>query len=445
MRIERLHIENFRKYDEASFEFHPKFNLIVGENGAGKTSLLEALAVATGSLLLGIRGYDSRHIQKEDVRRVGHFIGSKFTFQDFNPTVVEAWGTVSIYEDVHWKRVLRSRLSGRTTRKEAEELIDIAYDMVELANKGADIVLPLISYYGADRLWKMPWDFDRGIQRKKQAREKEMQSDTEWFGDRFVGYRYSVNNGLNLGELLRWMTYERRVELDEDRKSPYLTSVLIAIKKCLPENISTVRFSIRQETLMFDFSDGRIVPLNDLSDGYRTIVTMVGDIAVKAALLNPHLEERAIDETNGVVLIDELDQHLHPRWQRVVIENLRSAFPEIQFICTTHSPFLIQSLKNCKLIKLDGEIDTDYSNQSIEDIVEDIQGVEMPQKSRYYIDMYQAAEAYYSMLRSDSNNHIEIQKLKSILDDKLVRFADDPILQAYLKVNRLEEQNAPGR
>ena len=440
MRLTKLHIENFRKYEKADFVFHSNFNLIIGENGAGKTSLLEALAVATGSFLLGIRGYDSRHIQKEDVRRIGKFIGSKFTFQDFTPTIVEAWGDLDGYGNIHWKRELSSRLSSRTKWKDAEELKEIATNMADSANYG-DIttILPLISYYGADRLWKMPWDFDRGIGRKKQPREEEKQSDTEWFGDRFIGYRYSVNNGLNLAELLRWMTYERRIEIDEDKKSPYLKPVLQAIKKCLPSNITNVRFSIRQETLMFDFDDGRIIPLNDLSDGYRTIVTMVGDIATKAALLNPQLEERIIDETNGIVLIDELDQHLHPSWQRVVIQNLIDTFPEIQFICTTHSPFLIQSIEKGQLIKLDGNIESDYSNQSIEDIIEDIQGIEMPQKSRYYLEMYKAAEAYYSMLRNDPDNHSEIKSLKMILDEKLIRFADDPILQAYLKVNRSEE------
>jgi predicted ATP-binding protein involved in virulence len=82
----------------------------------------------------------------------------------------------------------------------------------------------------------------------------------------------------------------------------------------------------------------------------------VGDIAYRAVTLNPHLEANILTETPGVVSIDELDLHLHPKWQRRVIENLRTTFPKIQFICTTHSPFLILSLRSGEeLLMLDGQ------------------------------------------------------------------------------------------
>jgi predicted ATP-binding protein involved in virulence len=80
------------------------------------------------------------------------------------------------------------------------------------------------------------------------------------------------------------------------------------------------------------------------------------DIARRAAILNPHLGGDASSKTKGVILIDELDLHLHPKWQRRIIEDLRRVFPNVQFICTTHSPFLIQSLRSSEeLIMLDGE------------------------------------------------------------------------------------------
>jgi predicted ATP-binding protein involved in virulence len=191
---------------------------------------------------------------------------------------------------------------------------------------------------------------------------------------------------------------------------------------------------------MFDGKDGQIFPMSDMSDGYRTMVAIIGDIACKAALLNPHLNENSIEETPGVVLIDELDQHLHPRWQRRIIEDLRRTFPKIQFICTTHSPFLIQSLGNARLIDLgaDKTSSANFSAQSIEDIVESVQNVEMPQRSSRYLAMFKAAEEYFALLRSAQNvNDIELEALKNKLDELSIPFSDDPAFQALLKQERI--------
>lgn len=94
-------------------------------------------------------------------------------------------------------------------------------------------------------------------------------------------------------------------------------------------------------------------PFFNLSDGQRCMLAMVGDIAQKAAKLNPQFGNQVLFETPGVVLIDELDLHLHPRWQRQVISDLRRTFPKIQFICTTHSPQLIGQVKSEEIILLD--------------------------------------------------------------------------------------------
>ena len=96
---------------------------------------------------------------------------------------------------------------------------------------------------------------------------------------------------------------------------------------------------------MLALGDGRLTPFYHLSDGYRNTLAMAADIAVRAATLNPALSSLAMEETPGVVLIDEIDLHLHPKWQRQIVEDLRGAFPKIQFVATTHSPFIIQSLR----------------------------------------------------------------------------------------------------
>jgi len=128
----------------------------------------------------------------------------------------------------------------------------------------------------------------------------------------------------------------------------------------------------------------------------------VTDIAMRCSQLNPHLNERARLHTPGIVLIDELDLHLHSRWQRDVVTSLCESFPRLQFVATSHSPFIVQSVSPGGVINLDKETDTPAtpSEQSIEDVAENIMGVAQPQRSKRFQDMVHAAEQYFRVIES---------------------------------------------
>jgi len=143
------------------------------------------------------------------------------------------------------------------------------------------------------------------------------------------------------------------------------------------------------------------------------------------------------------VLIDELELHLHPRWQREVVEKLRASFPHIQFIATTHSPFVIQSLRPGELINLDPDEFGEYSDKSIEDIAETVMGVDVPQKSERYQRMMSAAEEYFWLLREASSQSAEaLRAAEQRLNELAAPFSDDPAFQALLKLER-ETQSGP--
>lgn len=97
------------------------------------------------------------------------------------------------------------------------------------------------------------------------------------------------------------------------------------------------------------------IPLSKLSDGYKCTISLIADIAYRMALLNPQLNENVLEITNGIVLIDEIDLHLHPEWQKRIISDLRNIFPKIQSIVSTHAPSVINSVKSENLILLEGE------------------------------------------------------------------------------------------
>lgn len=96
--------------------------------------------------------------------------------------------------------------------------------------------------------------------------------------------------------------------------------------------------------------DGTILPFQMLSDGYRNVIKIMLDIATRMCILNPYLKGDALKMTPGIVIIDEIDLSLHPTWQKRIIGILKEQFPRIQFICATHSPFIIQSLDEENLL-----------------------------------------------------------------------------------------------
>ena len=161
----------------------------------------------------------------------------------------------------------------------------------------------------------------------------------------------------------------------------------------------------------------------------------------RLSLANPELADPL--QGAGVVLIDEIELHLHPTWQRSVIEKLRTTFPNIQFIATTHSPFVIQSLRAGELINLNPEEFGEYVDKSIEDIAENVMGVEMPQKSERYLQMMEAAEAYFRLLRSPDPITANVNAAEQRLNELAAPFSDDPAFQALLKLER-ETQGREG-
>ncbi len=336
MRIDQLIVTGFRCFEKAEFNFPNRFNLIVGENGSGKTSLLEALSIAAGSWLLGIRGYDSRNIAEGDVRMVPIKAGEDVSFEEAELTEVSAAGWIEggviikgkQYEYT-WGRSRRGR-AGRTTRADAAFITRIATEAAGKLRMGREVLLPLISYYGTGRLWDFPKEMQGGLGAPISKLEQS----------RFEGYRNSVDRRCSPVEFAKWLQRQAWIEFQEKNEQPLSAVVRKAVIGCI-EGGQKIWFSAKQGQVLVNIKGHGVLPFENLSDGQRNIVAMVGDIAIKAAKLNSHLGAKALDETPGIVLIDELDLHLHPRWQRRVVADLKRTFPKLQFFCTTHSPQII--------------------------------------------------------------------------------------------------------
>jgi predicted ATP-binding protein involved in virulence len=275
---------------------------------------------------------------------------------------------------------------------------------------------------------------------------------------RTVGYRNCLDSQSDHHLFEEWFKTLELSSLQKKKKIGILESVRTAVKDCV-QNTRHIYFDIDNDELMFDFQNDERCPFSNLSDGYKNMVGMVADIAHRAARLNPHFGEDAAKQSSGVVLIDEIDLHLHPKWQRKVVSDLKRTFPNIQFIATTHSPFIIQQMEPGEVIDLNnvGEIiiptsttvpssssvampapKNEYSDKSIEDITEDVMGVELPQRSNRLKEMYKTAKEYYTLLENAKNADEKIKNdLKQKLDELSAPFSDNVAYHAFLEMKRI--------
>jgi predicted ATP-binding protein involved in virulence len=429
MRIDSLLLENFKGFQRRELTFHPQFNLVVGENGTGKTSLLDALAVAVGSWFLGVDGVDTRHIYPHEVRLQAFPSEAGTHWEGQYPCFIEASGSIG-HAPTIWRRSLNGP-DGRTTRIGAAGIKKLAEQATRAVREGQSFNLPLISYYGTGRLWLVP---------REQGQVKEPPSGllTKQLS-RLDGYKTSVDPRLSVSVLTQWLARQSWLSFQQGGQDSQTFQV---VRRALLQSIpgaEDLHFDAKLGEVILRFANGDQQPFMNLSDGQRAMLAVVGDLAQKAATLNPHLGADVLKETEGVVMIDELDLHLHPTWQRHVIEDLRTTFPMIQFICTTHSPFLIQSLRSGEeLLMLEGQPTAKLGDLSIAEIAEGIQGVPDTSVSVRYSEMKETAMNYLRLLDDPTLSPEEKSRaFKGQLAEAVSPFADNPAFQAFLELQRL--------
>jgi len=426
MKINCITIENFRGYKSLNLDFDPSFNLIIGDNGSGKTALLEALTVAMGSFFLGIRNANSRPIYKKDI----HIATLDFNEEYVFPVRIEACGTI-MGDSIIWARSLNGT-NNRTNAIEAKELISIAKLMDYKVRKGEMVELPLLTYYATGRLFDEARDME--VKDIGEQTNKDISS-------RFRAYSRCLEAKSTHKQFQKWF---RGKELARIQRNQYDISLEL-VKKSLVDNLpycKNIYFEFdpdKPQGLKIELTDGRILPFNMLSDGTRNFFAIVADIAYKCVTLNPHLQEYALEKTEGIVLIDELDLHLHPEWQRKIVHVLKNTFPSIQFIASTHSPFLIQETGPEQLIILKNSQLDDISsanNLSIEDIAEDIQHVENPQWSKSRQEMFTIAGEYYKAVKEGKDT----PEMKVKLDEVMKPFAQDTAFYAIVEQEKIIQE-----
>ncbi|MBI5915940.1 MAG: AAA family ATPase [Bacteroidetes bacterium] len=425
MFLKEIYLKNYKCFEEATFSFKERFTVLIGENGSGKTAVLDGIARGLKAIVDGLNPTSSKifdmALEENEIRVVSHQLGSKSSFEKQFPYSIKT--TITRDKDLSW---FISNSSGN-----GEEVEDYTTNLRTKIQSGGKETLPLIVYYRALRYW-LPVKV----------------TDLMPLGSRLDTFRDCLKPEKNSEQLLDWFKRMAIIQFHKTKSLPELESVrkaiLIALESLRKNEKAPVEayYSPESDDLLIDIGDGKEFPFRLLSDGYRSTLGLIANIAWRMAELNPHVTT----DTPGVVLIDEIDLHLHPKWQRTIVGDLKRIFPNCQFIVTTHSPFIIQSLSNEDgIIRLDNEyeeVPEDFDNKSIEDIVEEWQGVENPQWSKKRVEMYEAAKKYYETLEkmNGSKNEKELQRLKEELDILTKPFTSNVAYVAFLEQKRLVKE-----
>lgn len=332
LRMDRLVLTNFRCFSHCEIDFHPHLNVLVAENANGKTALLDAVSLALSAYVNAVYPVERiKKIERSDVRLVPD---GKSGMQPVLPCRFDATGIVSD-QAVEWASAVNT--DSAKVRPTTRDLKPIQLSAQTLRDDAA--VLPLVAFYGTSRLWSE--------HRLTEGRRTSVTS----MGERLQGYTDSLTSTSSFKGVSAW--YEYRVE---ETSSPVfkealgtnlalLTAVREAARIVLePTGWSNLDWDNFLGCLVADHHENGRLPLYLLSDGIRNMLALVADVARRCASLNPQLGDEAAQKTPGILLIDEVDMHLHPRWQQCVIDLLGKAFPALQILATTHSPHVLSTV-----------------------------------------------------------------------------------------------------
>ena len=359
MKLKSVKLQNFRAIQELELPLHPQLTVFVGNNADGKTTILDAIAIGLGAILTRLPNIKGRNFGKYDLHQslkkpaklpkitdslVKHIEYAPFVRVTLTAETVEK--TTLIWDRTQNAKKTKSKdFSAPLKLTQLNEYLDKIIEAIDKEAE-AEVYLPVVAYYGTERavLHNAVRNFNKDFDRYK-ALERALEADQR------------------LSEMLQWFAFQEDIErrLREAQQNYTINlPVLEAVKKAICQIIP---YSSNPRTLLNPlhlivtiehpgWTEPEILSLEQLSDGYRTTLAMCMDLARRLAQANPFY---GVDSclAPAVVLIDEIDLHLHPSWQQTILRTFCQIFPNVQFIVTTHSQAFLTTVKTENLWQLE--------------------------------------------------------------------------------------------
>lgn len=363
MQIQSFSLKNIGQFQDLSVSLAPTYDypsnitVFIGNNGSGKTSLLKSVATALTWFVARLKHDKSN----------GTPIPESVILNTANAAAVEI-----IVNDQNLQQQIQAytwRITKNRTARKAEfstylsELNQLTDYYKQWLGDDDQSSLPLIAFYPVER---SVIDIPLKIREKHQF----LQID---------GYDNALNNAVDFRRFFEWFRDREDVEneclkdltlifknaetdaeiikaFDEYNSNKFkdeqLETVRQAIYAFMPD-FKNLQISRKPRLAMIIDKNDKTLNVNQLSQGEKSLMALVGDIARRLAMMNPKLDNPL--HGKGIILIDEIDMHLHPQWQRSIIQRLQTTFPNCQFILTTHSPLVISDTQNILVYDLDGQ------------------------------------------------------------------------------------------
>jgi predicted ATP-binding protein involved in virulence len=431
MKLKSVLIENFRPIEKIQLPLHPQLTVLVGENGTGKTSILDAISMVLGEIPSYFK------LQKR------HFFDNNDFRQHSQATQLK-----NFIESAPYVRVQLENMAGLTWHYESQqlpsrkneaqlngltELHNYLEQMINDLNESKIVEIPVLAYYGMNR--------------DTLTIPNESQFDREFH--RFDALKNALNVTPDFGTLFEWFFGQENLEHREkfERKDlDYQLTLLKAVRKAICRLIpgtSNPRTQVQPLRFLVDLeiegAKKEIFSLEQLSGGYRVMLSLVMDLARRLAQANPHLEEPC--ESPAIVLIDEIDLHLHPKWQQRVLVDLIKTFPNTQFIVTTHSAPVLTTVKPENIVVLSYQAGKLAANSPSSNsygaqagrVLNEIMGVEQRPPAQFN-EFTQLLEQYRDFIKRDQGERDEALKLRYKLNR--LSSSDPELLKADMEIRR---------
>ena len=458
MRLTKIEIENFRCFKQLSVNFctnntpdNPSekggMTVFVAANGQGKTAILEAVKYLLAVFVSRFPKTVVPRIQDSDYRDEW-YVKKTYNKEELvakprapymrllAETEFPVENNPSICSLVKWDIVQKRDKSAQTlvpfTPIGTKQVYQQADRFIDHDNIEQPLMLPVIAYYNTER----------AVIRNKPERRRGFQKEFS----RYDTYAGALDNGLNYRKTIEWFCYledkqrrEKEFVRNWDYQSLEHRTIQLAVEKMLP-GFSNLRTTLSPLDLIVDVKeDNKQVKScridSQLSDGYKIVLVLVLDLVSRILEANAKIDDITPEKlllSEGVVLIDEIDLHLHPSWQQRIIGDLQRTFPNIQFIVTTHSPQVISSIQSkcVRVIDENGEvIDPSISTDGARSdrILEHVFGV-----NPRYLDspVSKMLDEFQSLVRDNKWDSERGKELYEILKKSL---STDPVL-AELKM-----------
>lgn len=415
MYIEQLTLTQFRGAKHLPLVLHNRMNVFVGMNGAGKSSVLDAATILLSWLINRIKtaSASGRPITEADIQNASSH--ASLTLKLANNAKSYEWSLVKYRKGRH-----------QDEKSSLQELGELATALKKHFSATDGMMnLPLFVYYPVNRA---VLDIPLRIREKHRF-------------DVLSAYDEALTSGSNFRTFFEWFREREDLE-NENRKYleeylcpiPELEAVRLALGQFLPnfKNLTVRRDPLRMEVE----KNGQRLIVNQLSDGEKCLMAMIGDLARRLSIANPQRDNPL--EGEGIVLIDEIDLHLHPKWQRLIVPKLQEVFPNCQFLVSTHSPHVMTHVQpeNLFLLRMTPETGmvceqpSESYGKTVERILEDLMGLETTRPDT----VMETLKRIY-----DDINCGALDTAKQGIDDLQQQIGSDPdLLKASVLIKRKE-------